>query len=158
MKTKNSKKDFKSTDKALNFDDKKYKLFQNISKRLKQKIKSSSKKLDVKKVLEELKKKENLKNKESISKLKNDIEDEKILLTPRNFLIYKQDPFTSYKINKLVQALNSDCTYKYRFILSKKFGIKLDKFLLKTEQSEKKKKNTVYDEISQKNIGKQENC
>ena len=141
LKTKNSKKNFKSTDKALNFDDKKYKLFQNISKSLKHKIKLSSKKLDVKKIIEELKKKENLKNRVRIAKLKEDIEDEKILLTPRNFLIYKQDPFTSYKINKLVQALNSDFTYKNRFILSKKFGIKLDKFLLKTEQSKKNKNN-----------------
>ena len=138
---KNSKKNFKSTDKALNFDDKKYKLFQNISKSLKHKIKLSSKKLDVKKIIEELKKKENLKNRVRIAKLKEDIEDEKILLTPRNFLTYKQDPFTSYKINKLVQALNSDFTYKNRFILSKKFGIKLDKFLLKTEQSKKNKNN-----------------
>ena len=85
----------------------------------------------------------NSKNTITDSKLKNDIEDEKILLTPRNFLIYKQDPFTSYKINKFVQDLNSDLTYKNRFILSKKFGIQLDKFLLQREQCEKKKKNSI---------------
>ena len=139
---KKSKKKFKSLDKALNFDENKYKLFQNISKKLKQRIKISSKKLDVKKILQKIKTEENLQNRERISKLKNDIEDEKILLTPKNFMRYKQDPFASYKMNKFVQALNSELTYRNRFILSKKFGIQLDNFLLKTERNEKKKIKT----------------
>ena len=142
LKIKQSKKKFKSLDKALNFDENKYKLFRNISKKLKQRIKLSSKKLDAKKILQKIKTEENLQNRERISKLKNDIEDEKILLTPKNFMTYKQDPFSYYKINKFVQALNSELTYRNRFILSKKFGFKLDNFLLKTERNEKKKIKT----------------
>lgn len=139
LNNKKSEKKFKSTDKVLNFDNNKFILFKNISKKIKQRIKFSSKKFDVKKILQKIKTEENLKNRARISELKNDIEDEKILLTPRNFLTHKQDPFTSYKVNKLVQALNSDFTYRYRYILSKNFGIKLENFLLKTEQNEKKK-------------------
>ena len=138
LNTKQKEKKFKSTDKTLNFDNNKFKLFNNISKKLKQKIKLSSKKFDVKKILQKIKTEENIKNRARISRLKNDIEDEKILLTPRNFLKHKQDPFASYKVNKFIQVLNPDFTYRYRYILSKNFGIKLEKFLLKTEQSEKK--------------------
>ena len=68
LNTIQKEKKFKSTDKALNFDNNKFKLFNNISKKLKQKIKLSSKKFDVKKILQKIKKEENIKNRARISR------------------------------------------------------------------------------------------
>ena len=51
----------------------------------------------------------------------------------------KKDPFESYKTNEFVQILNSDFTYKYRFILAKNFGIKLEKYLLGSDKEDKNK-------------------
>ena len=140
--TKSSENKLRNEEKALNFDNKKFILFKNISKKLKKRIKYSSKKLDVKKVLEKISKDEKLENLARISELKSVVEDERILLTPRNFMKTKKDPFESYKTNELVQALNSDFTYKYRFIIAKNFGIKLEKYLLGTNKEDKIKKKS----------------
>ena len=63
------------------------------------------------------------------SELKNVIEDKKILLTPKNFMKNKKDPFLSYKINEFIQSLNANFTYQYRYILAKNFDIEFDKYL-----------------------------
>ena len=127
-----TKKKFKDDkDKALIFDNKKFKIVKNISKDLKNKIKCSAKNLDSKKLIKEIKQKENVKNMERLSELKDIIEDKNILLTPKNFLKEKRDPFIFYRINQVVQSLNTNLTYKNRFILAKHFDIKLDEFLIK---------------------------
>ena len=135
--TKSSENKVKSNDKILNFDDNKYKLFKNLSRKLKNNIKASAKKLDGKKWIEQIKKKENVENLAKLSELKSVIEDENILLTPINFLKKKKDPFLGYKTNQLVQKLNSNFTYKNRFIIAKKFGIRLEKDLFKRDENEK---------------------
>ena len=140
--TKSKENKLKNEDKILNFDNKKYKLFKIRSKNLKNKIKLSAQNLDVKKCIEKIKKKENVENLEKLSELKNVIEDEKILLTPKNFLQKKVDPFIYYKINKLIQNLDSNFTYKNRFILAKKFGIHLEKFLIDEDKNKNSKLNT----------------
>ena len=135
--TKSSENKVKSNDKILNFDNNKYKLFKNLSRKLKNNIKASAKKLDGKKWIEQIKKKENVENLAKLSELKSVIEDENILLTPINFLKKKKDPFLGYKTNQLVQKLNSNFTYKNRFIIAKKFGIRLEKDLFKRDENEK---------------------
>lgn len=135
--TKSSENKVKSNDKILNFDNNKYKLFKNLSRKLKNNIKASAKKLDGKKWIEQIKKKENVENLAKLSELKCVIEDENILLTPINFLKKKKDPFLGYKTNQLVQKLNSNFTYKNRFIIAKKFGIRLEKDLFKRDENEK---------------------
>ena len=40
-------------------------------------------------------------NKERISQLKEDIEDNKILNTPKNFLKFRKDTFSYYKLYQL---------------------------------------------------------
>ena len=135
--TKSSENKVKSNDKILNFDNDKYKLFKNLSRKLKNNIKASAKKLDGKKWIEQIKKKENVENLAKLSELKSVIEDENILLTPINFLKKKKDPFLGYKTNQLVQKLNSNFTYKNRFIIAKKFGIRLEKDLFKRDENEK---------------------
>ena len=140
--TKSSENKLKNEEKALNFDNKKFILFKNISKKLKKRIKYSSKILDAKKILEKITKEKKLENLARISELKSVVEDERILLTPRNFMKTKKDPFECYKINELVQQLNSDFTYKYRFIIAKNFGIKLEKYLLGSDKEEKIKNIT----------------
>lgn len=129
INTKSSQNKQKNNDKALNFDEHKYKLFKNISKKLKKRIKLSAKNLDVKKKLEKFKKEYNFKNLAKIKEMKSLVEDENILLTPKNFLKRKKDPFISYQTNQLVQKLNPDLTYRNRFILAKTFGIPLGQFL-----------------------------
>ena len=140
--TKSKENKLKSDDKILNFDDKKYKLFKIRSKNLEKKIKSSAQNLDVKKWIEKIKKEENVETLAKLSELKGAIEDEKILLTPKNFLQKKEDPFIAYKTNQLIQKLDSNFTYKNRFILAKKFGIHLEKFLINKKKNKKKKLNT----------------
>ena len=135
--TKSSENKVKSNDKILNFDNNKYKLFKILSRKLKNNIKASAKKLDGKKWIEQIKKKENVENLAKLSELKSVIEDENILLTPINFLKKKKDPFLGYKTNQLVQKLNSNFTYKNRFIIAKKFGIRLEKDLFKRDENEK---------------------
>lgn len=78
-----------------------------------------------------------MENLAKLSELKSVIEDENILLTPINFLKKKKDPFLGYKTNQLVQKLNSNFTYKNRFIIAKKFGIRLEKDLFKRDENEK---------------------
>ena len=139
--TKSAENKFKSQDNILNFDNNKYKLFKNLSKRLKNSIKTSAKNLDGKKWIEKIKKEENVENLAKLSELKSIIEDEKILLTPINFLKKKQDPFLGYRTNQLVQKLNSNFTYKNRFIIAKKFGIRLEKDLRKIDDNKKNYNN-----------------
>lgn len=133
--TKSSETKLKSNEKVLNFDNRKYKLFKSLSKNIKKHIKFSANKLDAKKIIEKIKKEENVENLAKINELKNVVEDEKILLTPKNFLKKKKDPFISYKTNNLVQKLNYNFTFKNRFILAKKFGIKLEKYLVKKDNN-----------------------
>ena len=68
-------------------------------------------------------------NKERISQLKEDIEDNKILNTPKNFLKFRKDTFSYYKLNQLIQKLNTNFTYRNRFILANKLNIDLDDYL-----------------------------
>ena len=71
------------------------------------------------------------------NELKSVIEDENILLTPKNFLKKKKDPFFTYKINIFVQKLNSNFTYNNRFILAKNFDIELEKYLRTKDKTKK---------------------
>ena len=116
---------------SLKFDDEKYKKFRKISKNIKKKLLSSENKLSVKNLLNKIKKEENVIKKERISQLKEDIEDNKILFTPYNFLRNKKDTFAYYKLNKLIQGLNDNFTYKNRFILGNKFNIALEDYIRK---------------------------
>jgi hypothetical protein len=129
INTKSSELKTKNNNNVLVFDDNKFKLFNNISQKIKKKIQYSSKKLDVKNLINKIKKEKKQENLERIAELKNVIEDKKILLTPKNFMKNKKDPFLSYKINEFIQSLNANFTYQYRYILAKNFDIEFDKYL-----------------------------
>jgi hypothetical protein len=128
---------------ALKFDNDKYKKFRTISKKLRNKIMLNDKKLSIKKLLEKIKKEKNVMNLERISQLKEDIEDNRILYTPKNFLKYKRDTFSFYKLNQLIQKLNSEFTYKNRYILANKLDIELDEYARKNK-NKAKNKNTLH--------------
>jgi hypothetical protein len=70
------------------------------------------KKVSIEKQMEKIKRHIRIKNIEKISVLKEDIEDNKILYTPKNFLKFKKDSFSYYKSNQLIQNLNCNFTYK----------------------------------------------
>ena len=135
--TKSTENKLKNNEKALNFDNNKYKLFKNISTKIKNRIKFSAKKLDAKEIIDKIKKEENVENLAKANELKSVIEDENILLTPKDFLKKKKDPFITYKINKFVQKLNSNFTYNNRFILAKNFDIELEKYLRTKDKTKK---------------------
>ena len=82
-------------------------------------------------MLEQIKKEKNVMNLKRISQLKQDIEDNKILYTPKNFIKYRKDDFSYYKLNLLIKKLNCDFTYKYRFILANELDIYLEEYLRK---------------------------
>ena len=129
--TKSTEKKVNNYENGLKFDNEKYKKFRTISNNIKRKIKLSDKKLSKKQLLEQIKKEKNEKNIKRISQLKQDIEDNKILYTPKNFIKYRKDNFSYYKLNLLIQKLNCDFTYKNRFILSNKLDINLEEYLRK---------------------------
>ena len=138
--TKSTENKKNNQESALKFDNDKYKIFRSISKKIKNNIISNDKKLSIKKLLEKIKKEKNVKNRERISQLKEDIEDNKILYTPKNFIKYKREPFSFYKLNELIQKLNSEFTYRNRFILANKLNIQLDEKIGKNNKNNKNKK------------------
>ena len=129
--TKSTEKKVNNNENGLIFDDEKYKKFRTISNNIKKQIKLSGKKLSMKQWLEQMKKEKNEMNIKKISQLKQDIEDNKILYTPKNFIKYRKDNFSYYKLNLLIKKLNCDFTYKNRFILSNKLDIYLEEYLRK---------------------------
>ena len=129
--TKSAEKKFSNQELPLNFDNEKYKKFRSISKNIKKQLLSNDKKTSIKKRLELIKKEKKIKNIEKISQLKEDIEDNKILYTPKNFIKFRKDNFSYYKLNQLIQNLNCNFTFKNRTIFEKKFGINLDDFINK---------------------------
>ena len=124
--TKSAKNKINNQENMLKFDDDKYKIFRTISKKIKNQILISNKKLSIKEWLEKIKKEKNVMNIERISELKADIEDNKILYTPYNFIKYRRDTFTYFKLIHLIKYLNPDFAYRNRFILSENLGFSLD--------------------------------
>lgn len=124
--TKSAKNKINNQENMLKFDNDKYKIFRSISKKIKNQILISNKKLSIKEWLEKIKKEKNVMNLERISELKEDIEDNRILYTPYNFIKYRRDTFTYYKLIHLIKYLNPDFTYRNRFILSENLGFSLD--------------------------------
>ena len=129
--TKSTEKKLCNQEVPLSFDNEKYKKFRTISKKIKKHLLSSNEKLSIKDLLEQIKKLKNEKNKERISLLKEDIEDNKILYTPKNFIKFRKDDFSYYKLNQLIKKLNCDFTYGNRFILAHKFDIQLEDYIRK---------------------------
>ena len=129
--TKSAEKKLCNQEVPLKFDNEKYKKFRTISKKIKNHLLSNNKKMSIKELLEQIKKLKNEKNKERISLLKEDIEDNKILYTPQNFIKFRKDDFSYYKLNQLIKKLNCDFTYEYRFIIANKFDIQLDDYISK---------------------------
>ena len=130
-KTKCAEKKLLNQEVPLKFDDEKYKTFRAISKRIKANLSSLDKKVSIEKQMEQIKRHIRIKNIEKISILKEDIEDNKILYTPKNFLKFKKDSFSFYKYNQLIQNLNCNFTYKNRFIFANKYNIYLDEYISK---------------------------
>ena len=129
--TKSAEKKLCNQEVPLKFDNEKYKKFRTISKKIKNHLLSNNKKMSIKELLEQIKKLKNEKNKERISLLKEDIEDNKILYTPKNFIKFRKDDFSYYKLNQLIKKLNSDFTYENRFILANRFDIQLEDYIRK---------------------------
>ena len=124
--TKSAKNKINNQENILKFDNDKYKIFRAISKKIKNQILISNKKLSIKEWLEKIKKEKKVMNLERISELKADIEDNKILYTPYNFIKYRRDTFTYFKLIHLIKYLNPDFAYRNRFILSENLGFSLD--------------------------------
>ena len=124
--TKSAENKINNQENMLKFDNDKYKIFRAISKKIKNKILISNKKLSIKEWLEKIKKEKNVMNLERISELKADIEDNKILYTPYNFIKYRKDTFTYFKLIHLIKYLNPDFAYRNRFILSENLGFSLN--------------------------------
>ena len=124
--TKSAENKINNQENMLKFDNDKYKIFINISKKIKNQILISNKKLSIKEWLEKIKKEKNVMNLERISQLKEDIEDNRILYTPNNFIKYRRDNFTYFKLIHLIKYLNPDFAYRNRFILSENLGFSLD--------------------------------
>ena len=129
--TKSTEKKLCTHESGLKFDNDKYTKFRTISNNIKKRLLLSDKKLSIKKLLEQIKKEKNVMNLKRISQLKQDIEDNKILYTPKNFIKYRKDDFSYYKLNLLIKKLNCDFTYKYRFILANELDIYLEEYLRK---------------------------
>ena len=124
--TKSAKNKINNQENILKFDNDKYKIFRAISKKIKNQILISNKKLSIKEWLEKIKKEKNVLNLERISELKEDIEDNRILYTPYNFMKYRRDTFTYFKLIHLIKYLNPDFAYRNRFILSENLGFSLN--------------------------------
>ena len=124
--TKSAENKINNQENIFKFDNDKYKIFRTISKKIKNQILISNKKLSIKEWLEKIKKEKNVMNLERISELKADIEDNKILYTPYNFIKYRRDTFTYFKLIHLIKYLNPDFAYRNRFILSENLGFSLD--------------------------------
>ena len=82
-------------------------------------------------------------NKARISELKNDIEDNKILFTPKNFMKFRKDTFSYYKLNQLIKQLTPEISYKNRFILADNLGFSLDEDMIQNNKKTIKKENKV---------------
>jgi hypothetical protein len=124
--TLSAKNKINNQENILKFDNDKYKIFRAISKKIKNQILISNKKLSIKEWLEKIKKEKNVLNLERISELKEDIEDNRILYTPYNFMKYRRDTFTYFKLIHLIKYLNPDFAYRNRFILSENLGFSLN--------------------------------
>ena len=124
--TKSAKNKINNQENILKFDNDEYKIFRAISKKIKNQILISNKKLSIKEWLEKIKKEKNVLNLERISELKEDIEDNRILYTPYNFMKYRRDTFTYFKLIHLIKYLNPDFAYRNRFILSENLGFSLN--------------------------------
>ena len=124
--TKSAKNKINNQENIIKFDNDKYKIFRAISKKIKNQILISNKKLSIKEWLEKIKKEKNVLNLERISELKEDIEDNRILYTPYNFMKYRRDTFTYFKLIHLIKYLNPDFAYRNRFILSENLGFSLN--------------------------------
>lgn len=129
--TKSTEKKVSNNENELKFDNEKYQKFRTISNNIKRQIKLSDKNLSKKQLLQQIKKEKNEMNIKRISQLKQDIGDNKILYTPKNFIKYRKDNFSYYKLNLLIKKLNCEFTYKNRFILSNKLDINLEDYLKK---------------------------
>ena len=141
--TKSSKNKINNQENALNFDNCKYKIFKTISKKIENQIILNDKKLSIKDWLEKIKREKNVMNKARISELKNDIEDNKILFTPKNFMKFRKDTFSYYKLNQLIKQLTPEISYKNRFILADNLGFSLDEDMIQNNKKTIKKENKV---------------